>query len=273
MMSEVSRLEIVGRYAQVDGHRLYYEEAGEGRPVVCVHTSGQSGLQWRFLLPYLAERGYRCLAVDLPAHGKSLARGFKPLSTVRAHSEVLWILCQQLGLERPAIVGCSIGANIALDLGVTRPGGVRALIACDGAAHNPTVPPAGVRLLMEDSSYPAAGDQAFYGSVGACGSKALTERTLEIGWTARSRDPKVQGCDLAAWNGHDIRAELGRVRCPVLLVRGEEDFLVPSALMRATRDGLADAEYVELPGIGHFPHMESPEFPALVHDFLRRRGF
>ena len=169
------------------------------------------------------------------------------------------------------MLGCSIGADIALDLGAQHPE-VRGVIACDGAASQSHRPCRRHSPHARKFDYPAAGDQAFYGSLGACGSKALPERALEVAWTARSRDPKVQASDLAAWNAHDLRAELGRIRCPVLLVRGEEDFLVPRALMEATRDGLADAEYVELPGIGHFPHVESPELPALVHEFLRRRG-
>lgn len=264
--------EIVGGYAEIQGHRVFYEAAGKGQPVVCVHTSGQSGLQWRFLLPHLAARGYRCLALDLPAHGRSLARDFQPLTSIPAFSSVVWDLCRHLGLAQPVLVGCSIGADIALDLGARHPGAVRALVACDGAAHNPTVPPGGIRLMLEDASYPAAADQAFYGSLGACGSAAPPERALEVAWTARSRDPKVQASDLMAWNAHDIREALGAIACPVLLVRGAEDFLVPRALMEATLAGLPRAEYVELPGIGHFPHLESPELPALVHDFLERHG-
>lgn len=59
--------EIVGRYVEVDGNRTFYDECGEGTPVVCVHTAGADSREYQYLLPLLAERGYRGLALDLPA--------------------------------------------------------------------------------------------------------------------------------------------------------------------------------------------------------------
>ena len=262
--------EIVGRYALVQGHRLYYETAGEGADVVCIHTSGQSGLQWRFVLPYLAERGYRCTAVDLPGHGKSFAKDFRPLISIRAQAR------RSLGAlpaERPSpsvMLGCSIGADIALDLGAQHPE-VRGVIACDGAAHNPPCPAGGVRLLMEDSTTRrrAIRPSTIRSAPAARGPAGASAGSRLDGALARSKGAGERPCGLECTRPP---RRTGAVRCPVLLVRGEEDFLGTAPLMQATRRRLADAEYVELPGIGHFPHMESPELPALVYDFLRRRG-
>src|SRR5438270_12598555 len=68
---------VTGRYVYltIDGleYRVYFEEAGEGIPLLLQHTAGADGRQWRHLLndPQLA-RGYRMIAYDLPYHGKSL---------------------------------------------------------------------------------------------------------------------------------------------------------------------------------------------------------
>ena len=69
--------EITGRYVYVTvqgvEYRVYYEEAGEGMPILCQHTAGSDGRQWRHLLedPELTKE-FRIIATDLPFHGKSL---------------------------------------------------------------------------------------------------------------------------------------------------------------------------------------------------------
>ena len=69
--------DINGRYLYLDvegvEHRVYFEEAGEGIPLVCQHTAGSDGRQWRHLLEDkdITSR-FRVIAVDLPFHGKSL---------------------------------------------------------------------------------------------------------------------------------------------------------------------------------------------------------
>ena len=67
---------IVGRYLRLhlDGraHRLYVEEAGQGIPLVCLHTAGADSRQFRHLLcDESVTRGYRVIAFDMPWHGKS----------------------------------------------------------------------------------------------------------------------------------------------------------------------------------------------------------
>lgn len=264
--------EILGRYITVLGHRLYYESCGEGQPVVCIHTAGANSLQWRFVLPYFGERGYRMVALDLPGHGKSLLKDWRPIQVLHEYAELVWDFSRALGLERPVFMGDSIGANIALDLGVHHAADIRALVIAEGAAHTPTFPERVIRMSLEDAGIPSVGDQAFYGSIGASGSEIDETRRLEIAWTSRSRDPKILANDQLGWNSHDVRDHLSQVTCPVLLVRGEEDFFVPRDLVEYTQKGLSDAEFVELPGIGHFPHMESSAFLEVVERFFKARG-
>ena len=75
-MSGVEIEPIVGRYMRLDihgrPHRLYWEEAGQGIPLVCLHTAGSDGRQFRALLndPKITER-FRVIVFDMPWHGKS----------------------------------------------------------------------------------------------------------------------------------------------------------------------------------------------------------
>jgi pimeloyl-ACP methyl ester carboxylesterase len=67
---------MVGRYLNMEiagaMHRVYFEEAGQGIPLVCLHTAGADGRQYRHLLgdPAITDR-YRVIALDMPWHGKS----------------------------------------------------------------------------------------------------------------------------------------------------------------------------------------------------------
>jgi pimeloyl-ACP methyl ester carboxylesterase len=65
--------EITGHYTSIDGTRTFYDERGEGTPIVCVHTAGADSREYQYLLPLLAQRGYRALAPDLPGHSRSLS--------------------------------------------------------------------------------------------------------------------------------------------------------------------------------------------------------
>ncbi|HYR37316.1 MAG TPA: alpha/beta hydrolase, partial [Burkholderiales bacterium] len=65
---------ITGRYAHVSlqgrPHRIYYEEAGQGIPLLCLHTAGSDGRQWRAVLNDLEIlKNYRVVAFDMPWHG------------------------------------------------------------------------------------------------------------------------------------------------------------------------------------------------------------
>ena len=99
---------IVGRYLnlEIDGrnNRVYFEEAGEGIPLVCLHTAGADGRQWRHLLtdPEIT-RHFRVLAFDLPWHGKSYPpagwRGEEYRLTTAGYTETIRSFCRALELD------------------------------------------------------------------------------------------------------------------------------------------------------------------------------
>ena len=261
--------EIIGHYVKVAGHRLYMDMAGEGgRPILLIHTAGQQALQWRFAMPYFAERGYFAVAPDLPGHGKSLLKDFKPITSVHEFAEVMWNLILELKLEQPVVIGVSIGGDITLDLAVHHSSKLKAAVACEAAARTPTFPARMIELGLEDSGVPSYGDQGYLGGLSACGIRANHERIPEIVWTRRMGDPKIYYSDLVAWKDHDITARLNQITCPVMIIWGNEDYFVPYALVEETMCGIPKAKLTILEGIGHYPHMEMPEFNQLVEDFL-----
>src|SRR4029450_7269142 len=88
-------------------HRLYFEEAGQGIPLLCLHTAGADGRQYRELLndPAITAR-FRVIAFDLPWHGKSSPpAGFETEAyqlTTQLYVDTVMAVSHALGLERPA---------------------------------------------------------------------------------------------------------------------------------------------------------------------------
>jgi pimeloyl-ACP methyl ester carboxylesterase len=133
---------IVGRYMTLDlsgrPHRLYFEEAGKGIPLVCLHTAGADGRQFRHLmLDEAITAHYRVLAFDMPWHGKSLPpEGWQREEyrlTTAAYTEMVVAFCAALELERPVVMGCSIGGRIVLNLAIEHAARFRALIGLEAA--------------------------------------------------------------------------------------------------------------------------------------------
>ena len=118
---------IVGRYVyvQCEGktYRTYYEEHGEGIPLVCLHTAGTDGRQYRHQLcdPDIAAN-FRVIAFDMPWHGKSLPPSDFYLKedeyklTAKFYSDFIVAFCHALELKKPVIMGQSMGGNVCLSL-------------------------------------------------------------------------------------------------------------------------------------------------------------
>ena len=58
-------------YIEIGGCLAFVEQSGAGVPALCLHTAGQSGVQWRRVTAALAQHGYRVVVPDLPGHGRS----------------------------------------------------------------------------------------------------------------------------------------------------------------------------------------------------------
>ena len=98
------------------------------------------------------------------------------------------------------------------------------------------------------------------------------DKREELRWQHRNAQVSAVG-DLVAWASHDVLAQLAEVQCPMLVVRGEDDFWVPRELADETAKALAKGEVTHLPGIGHYPMFEEPAVIAsMTGDFCRKHG-
>jgi pimeloyl-ACP methyl ester carboxylesterase len=106
-------------YLDIDGLQVHVRALGDGRPLLLVHQNAYSSAMWERLMPELAARGYRAIALDLPGYGLS-----DPLDGEPALADYAACACavlDQLGADGFDVLGQHLGASLALKLAVERP--------------------------------------------------------------------------------------------------------------------------------------------------------
>ena len=114
-----------GQYADVNGINLYYETHGSGRPMILLHGGLGSGEMFGPTLPLLAA-DHQVIAVDLQGHGRT-ADIDRPID-VRLMGDDIAALIGHLGLDKPDVVGYSLGGGAAFQTAVRHPELVRRLV-------------------------------------------------------------------------------------------------------------------------------------------------
>lgn len=266
---ENHREELIGRYVWVGNNRTYYESEGEGRPIVCVHSGGADGRQYRHLLPFLAGLGFRAIAVDMPGHGKSypdLADG-SLLTTGDGWRAFVLDFCARLGLQQPAFVGCAMSASFLLQLAAETPKSLSALVCVNGRVDHRGV--SGEEFL-DFLNHPQINVADYMESMtaGLLGRNLPASRKNECFWhNARALTPEVMHADLAPYDHHDVTDLLSHIAVPVLYVYGEVDPANTVENLEAVANGIKHVHVVKVPGSGHLPMLEDPE---LLNDQVGR---
>jgi pimeloyl-ACP methyl ester carboxylesterase len=256
---------IIGRYmhVQLQGQacRVYFEEAGQGIPLICLHTAGADGRQYRHLLrdPEITAN-FQVIVFDMPWHGKSSPpEGWQDTDyqlTTAAYMEMVLAVADALALEKPLVMGCSIGGRAVLHL--ARLHGAR-LAGVIGLQSSGMVEP------YYDTQWLHRSD-VHGGEVCAAQVSGLIAPTAPLGerwetlWHYMQGGPGVFRGDLHFYKFEgDIRLQLADIDtkvCPVFMLTGEYDYSCTPAESQATADAIAGAELTVMAGLGHFPMSE-----------------
>src|SRR5438067_2833423 len=127
-----------GQYAEVNGINLYYEIHGSGRPLILLHGGLGSGEMFGPVLATLAER-HQVVAPDLQAHGRT-ADIDRPID-IRLMADDIAALIDHLGLDKPDVVGYSLGGGVAMQLAIKYPAKIRRLVAVSANIRRDAIPP------------------------------------------------------------------------------------------------------------------------------------
>lgn len=259
-------------YHRIDGAPASVQQCGAGPPVLCLHTAGQSGVQWRDTIGDLAALGYRVVVPDLPGHGRSEPAPGGPVRDLSDYAEWCRSLIRHLELQRPYVVGCSIGGKIALDLAVRAGDELAGVVAMAADARNTALRVRGLERELEDAAAPSRTDRTYLGTLAVVGRSVPPERAELIATMHRREDPAVSTSDLIGWATHDLRDALPGITCPAHLVVGDDDLWLGPEQVRWAADRIPGARFSLLEGIGHYPMEEIEGFATLLHGWLAELG-
>lgn len=260
-------------YLDVGGVPSFVLDEGDGPAVVCLHTAGQNGVQWRHAQSDLARHGFRVVVPDLPGHGRSDPHPGGPVRDLHDYGAWVAELIDTMELDRPYVVGCSIGGRISLDLAVRRGDRLRGVVAM--AAHggpadaNSGLSVAGLERELNDAAAPSRSDRTYFGTRAVVG-RSVPEATRErIALMHRREDPVVSNSDLIGWATFDVLDRLPGVACPVHIVAGEDDLWLDEGQARHAAELMPRGRFSLLEGIGHYPMEELPDAGSAIAGWLK----
>jgi pimeloyl-ACP methyl ester carboxylesterase len=263
-----------GQYAAVNGLDVYYETHGTGHPLVLLHGGLGSGEMFEQVLPALAEQ-HLVILPDLQGHGRT-ADVDRPID-VRLMADDVAALIDHLELDRPDVVGYSLGGGVALHTAAKYPDRVRRLVS---ASAN----------VRRDAIYPEMREQQ--AQVSAAAAEFLKETPMyELYQRVAPRPgdfPRLLdkiGASMA--RDFDYADDVRSLRVPTLVMAADADMAPPSHYVEifelldgGRRDGGWMGEgrpagghaLAILPGLTHYNLATSPLFAAAVLAFLDDSG-
>jgi pimeloyl-ACP methyl ester carboxylesterase len=250
-------------------YQIYYETAGAGRDVLCMHTAGSDGRQFHGLMAdERITNGHRLVSFDLPWHGKSPPpEGAVPGSwrlNTDLYVNLIMGFIAAAKLEKPIALGASMSGEICLELAYRHPdsfGGIVACEACDKINQRQTTwavdPKVNSSLFVPE----------WIRALSAPQSPAEYQETIT--WHYSQGGASVFYGDIAFYSGDwDGRERVGRIdtnRCRLFMLTGEYDYSCTIELSEATAAKIPGVVFRPMPGIGHFPFAENPR---LFADYL-----
>jgi 3-oxoadipate enol-lactonase len=261
--------------ADVNGTRLYYEDAGTGDPVVLIHGFTLDTRMWDDQFDVLA-RDFRVIRYDARGYGRSaVPRKGEPYS----HVDDLDQLLARLSAEQSHLVGFSMGGRFALDYAVTHPTKVRSLIVIDSvvggwewskewlASYAPIVE-AGKRNDIARAKALWLAHPLF----------APAREKPAVAARLRQMVDHYSGWHFDLVNSSAERTvtpptvtQLAKIRVPTLALVGERDLPDFQRIAETIARDVPNARRAVIAGAGHMANMEAADaVNPMVQDFLRR---
>ena len=266
---------ILGRYLQLNlngrAHRIYFEEAGSGIPLLCLHTAGADGRQYRALLndESITER-FRVIVFDLPWHGKSSPPvGFEQdvyQLTTDSYVDVVMAVSRALHLDEPIVMGCSIGGRVVLHLAQRHASELAGVIGLQSAMYADDKTgnvEDGSRMVL---NRPDVHGGKIAGALmnGVMAPQSPVAERWETMWHYMQGGPGVFLGDLNYYFADgDLRdvdiAGLSSPECPIYLLSGEYDPSATPEMGREVAERVGAEHFEVMRDMGHFPMSENPQ--------------
>jgi pimeloyl-ACP methyl ester carboxylesterase len=268
---------IVGRYITVDiggeKHRLFVEEAGKGIPLLCLHTAGNDTRQYRHVMNDKDVTGrFRVVGFDMPYHGRSTPPDKwwlkKPRLTTKLYMQIIRAVWIALDLDRPIVMGCSMGGAIVLKVAADYQNEIRGIVGLESSAYAPG-------RYNDFLHHPAihGGELCASYTYGLNSPTSPEQNRRENWWYYSQSGPGVYQGDVhfysVDWDAREDIKSIDTSRCKVALLTGEFDYSCTPAMSEQVAAAIKGSRYTMMKGMGHFPMIENyPDFRPYLIDAL-----
>jgi pimeloyl-ACP methyl ester carboxylesterase len=258
---------------EVAGLRIAFERQGEGPPLLLLHGGyGCDSRAWRRQLEALSDE-FSVVAWDAPGHGQSS----DPPETfgLSDYADAVAGFVAALGLDRPHVLGLSLGGGLAIELYRCHPTVPRTLVLAGAYAGWAGSLPADVveerlqRAVRESELPPETWLPAYMpGMLSPSASPDLVDELMSI---MLGVHPAGLRAELRAFAKADLRDVLPTIGVPTLVLHGEYDQRAPLHVAEDLHAHIPGSTLVVLPGVGHVSNVEAADqFNDAVRDFLRK---
>lgn len=260
----------VGQYAEVNGINLYFETHGTGQPLILLHGGLGSGEMFGPTLTELAQQ-HQVITVDLQGHGRT-ADIDRPID-IRLMADDIAALIDHLKLDKPDVVGYSLGGGVALFTAVKYPDKVRRLVVASAHARRDAIPP---EMLAQQAQVNAAAAEFLKDT-------PMWELYQRVAPHPEDFPRLLDKVGEAMAQDYDYTEDVRSLQVPTLLVAADADMAPPShyvEMFKLLDGGLRDGGWMGegrpkgghalaiLPGLTHYNLFLSPLFAAVSLNFL-----
>ena len=257
-------------YANVNGINLFYETHGQGRPLVLLHGGLGSGEMFGPVLSTLAEH-HQVITPDLQGHGRT-ADIDRPIEA-RLMAGDIAALIDHLHLDKPDVVGYSLGGGVALQLAFQHPEKIRKLVAVSANIRRDAIP---AEMLAQQGQVSA-------GAMEFMKSTPMYQDYVRVAPRPEDFPRLLDKMGQSMANDYDFSEEVRNLTVPTLIVAADADMAPPSHYVETFKlldGGLRDGGWMGegrpkgghalaiLPGLTHYNIGTSPLLAATVLAFL-----
>jgi len=249
---------------------IFYEVSGAGEPVVLIHAFSVDRRMWAPQIASLEKR-FRVVRFDQRGHGKSDA----PSAPYAQHEDLRSVL-DALRIDKATLIGLSAGATTATDFAIAYPNRVvRVVLASPGLSGY--VPPA--PLTWTQPVFQAAGTGDAEGAARLWADTPIMALRSELTAAATVKDLVMSNTRLWTYRTNPVQPlippaikRLSEVKCPALVILGEQDLPHIKEVAGLLVDGIAGARLVTIPRAGHMVNLDARDaFNQAVESFLNGR--
>ena len=249
---------------------LFYEVSGTGEPIVLIHAFSVDRRMWAPQVALLEGR-FRVVRYDLRGHGRSEG----PSAPYSPHEDLRSVL-DAVGINRATLVGLSAGATIATDFAIAHPARVaRIVLASPGlSGHVPSSP-----LTWTQPVFKAAGSGDSEGAARLWADTPIMALRSDLSAAPTVKDLVMSNVRLWTYKTNPAQplvppaiGRLSEVKCPALVIRGEQDLSHIKEIANLLVKGIGGARLVTMTRAGHMVNLDAKDdFNQALDTFLSGR--